>query len=493
MQVVSVVLLLALALALRVYRLQDESITRDELACAAYLHHPTLGEYMVKRAHDDPAIVMPLYFVSQYYWGRLVGLSPIPLRILPLAFSMATLVVLYLFGRRLLGHTAGIVALMCATFSKLLIFESQELRMYAFTFFFALASVYALYRALNDAQRHWWVLNVLFTACLVWTHILALPLLVVEGLFLIASRPREIGLQIRWGIAVSIPVLAMPIYVLTATEAPSDEMGWMPLPWRARFISTFLYTFTGSKMDHFDELAHAVGNQWGAVLLTVFFTVAGLWLVVRMLLAPPAGLGPQETLRRRQTFALLTFWLVIPASVLYVTSYVYRPCYIERYAYHSAFAAYLGLGCAIALLPSRYLRVASIAVLAGIYALLATDLVRPLRPNFASGIAYINENATAGDVFAATDVNSRIPTNYYLQQGATPVLSPDEFTDYVVKNATEGNRVWAVFYAEYPINPKEFEERLRANGIVSDVRIFPGWQDLRVYKLTREAPKTAAG
>ncbi len=286
----------------------------------------------------------------------------------------------------------------------------------------------------------------------------------------------------------------MPIYILTAKEAPpNDEMGWMPLPWRARFISTFFYTFTGSKMDHFDPLAHAAGNQWGAVLLAAFFTVAALWLVARVLLAPPACLGTQETLRRRQAFVLLTLWLVIPASVLYVTSYVYRPCYIERYAFHSAFAAYLGLGCAIALLPSRYLRVAAITALAGIYALLATDLVRPLRPNFASGIAFINENATAGDVYAATDVNSRIPTNYYLRQGSAPVLSPEEFTEYVVENATAGHRVWAVFYAEYPINPEEFEEHLRANRIEAEVRIFPGWQDLRVYRLTREAPKAAAG
>lgn len=482
----AVLAVLLVGILLRVYRIQDESISRDELACAAHLHHTSLSEYLSSRERDDPSVVMPLYFIAQYFWAKCFGLSPTVLRILPLLFSIATLLILYDFGRRLHGHTAGLVAMLCASCSKLLVFESQELRMYAFTFLFAVLSVYALWRALYDGPRYWWRIHVLATACLVWTHILALPLLVVEGLFLLCVRPRQVGLWVRWGVAVSIPILATPFHILTATEAPPrDEMGWLPLPWRARLISTFLYTFTGAKMDHFDPLVHAWGGPIAAILLAALFVAAGLWLAMRILLVPSDTSAAEERARLRHMLVLLATWLLFPPIALYITSHIVRPCYIERYVYLSAFAAYLGLGFAIASLPSRGLRVAACAVLATLYAVLATDMVRPLRPDFVNGIAYINQNATPDDAFAATDVNSRNPTNYYLNHGASPVLTPEEFPDYVLRSVGEGKQTWAVYYAEYPIEPKGFEARLRDAGIHSDVRIFPGWQDLRVYRLTR--------
>ncbi|MBX7255003.1 MAG: glycosyltransferase family 39 protein [Candidatus Hydrogenedentes bacterium] len=485
-QILSVILVLLVAVLLRVYRIQDESLSRDELACANHLLQPGLIQYMISRAHDDPPEVLPLYFVAQYYWSNIVGPSPLAWRILPLASSLLTLLLLYDFGRRLQGHVAGLVTMLCASCSKLLIFESQELRMYGFTFFFGVLSVYALYRALYEGPRWWWGVHAVASACMAWTHILSLPLLVVFGVFLLATKWREFGLIVRWGIAAAVPVLAIPLYVLTAKETPpNDEMAWLPLPWRARFIDTFLYAFPGSKMDVFDPLAHAIGGVTAAIALAGVFALAGIWLVYRTVLAPPSDCPPDVRVRNREITLLLAIWLVLPPALLYVTSYIVRPCYIERYVYLAAFASYLGVGSAIALIPSRGLRAAAVTLLACLYALLCTDLVRPLRPDFLNGIAYVNENASPSDAFAATDINSRIPVNYYLKHGASPVVSPEEFPEHLIKAVNEGKQAWGVFYAEYPINAQEFEKKLQENGIASEVRVFPGWQDLRVYKLNR--------
>jgi mannosyltransferase len=137
--------ILLVAFALRVYRLDAQSIWWDEghsieMASAALARVPTLPGMDV---HP------PGYFALLHLWMAVAGRSEFALRYLCVAFSMLTVALLIRFGRELAGWRAGWAAGGLAAVSPLFVTYAQEVRMYALVTFFALASVYFQWKILE--------------------------------------------------------------------------------------------------------------------------------------------------------------------------------------------------------------------------------------------------------------------------------------------------------------------------------------------------------
>ncbi len=94
------ILIFLLALALRGYRLDGQSLWADEGNSAALASRP-LAQIAHDSAHD---IHPPLYYWLLHGWTRLAGTSEIALRSLSALLGLLLVWLIYLIGRRLHGQ-----------------------------------------------------------------------------------------------------------------------------------------------------------------------------------------------------------------------------------------------------------------------------------------------------------------------------------------------------------------------------------------------------
>ena len=119
-------LILLLALCLRCYRLDGQSLWADEGNSAA-LATRSLATITRDAARD---IHPPLYYYLLHCWVRLFGNSEIALRSLSVLSGTALVLVTYLLGRELFNRRVALIAALLAAVSPFQVHYSQETRMY---------------------------------------------------------------------------------------------------------------------------------------------------------------------------------------------------------------------------------------------------------------------------------------------------------------------------------------------------------------------------
>ncbi len=119
-------LIILLALCLRLYRLDGQSLWADEGNSAA-LAARSLTTITRGAARD---IHPPLYYYILHFWVRILGRSEIALRSLSALTGTALVFVTYLLGGELFKRRVAFIACFLAAISPFHIYYSQETRMY---------------------------------------------------------------------------------------------------------------------------------------------------------------------------------------------------------------------------------------------------------------------------------------------------------------------------------------------------------------------------
>lgn len=120
-------LIVALALGLRLWRLDSQSLWADE-GNSASLALRSWADISLAAAAD---IHPPLYYWLLNLWVELFGSSENGLRSLSVIASVATVGLTYDLGRRLFGRVAGLLAAFLLALAPFHIYYAQEARMYA--------------------------------------------------------------------------------------------------------------------------------------------------------------------------------------------------------------------------------------------------------------------------------------------------------------------------------------------------------------------------
>ena len=249
----TLLVILLLAFALRVYRLDGQSLWYDE-AVTAHVASQGISE-LTRWTADD--IQPPLYYYVVAGWTRLAGRGEWALRFPSVCFSLLTVALMWSLARRLFGagragQIAGLVAALLAAISPLYVYFAQEARMYAqLTFLCALAG-YALLRTMDDGRwtigvdsslvtRHsslvWWPTFILASVAALYTHYFAAFLLLAYGVCVILAciprliRPESRGraarqLAVFGGAALAIVVLYLPWLPAMLTRYRVDSSYW---------------------------------------------------------------------------------------------------------------------------------------------------------------------------------------------------------------------------------------------------------------------------
>jgi uncharacterized membrane protein len=489
---VLVAALLISAFAWRTYRISDESLWHDEATSVLYLQAPTLADYFKTQTEIDPAIV-PLYFVIEYYTSWATGHSVMALRAVSLTFGMLTLVVLYAFGRRLFGPTGGLLALLFGAFSKTMLVQSQEIRMYGLTYLLALAAMYAFYRALTDKKPVWWVLNVLLNCALVFTHLLALSVLVAQGVAFLALRRHRILPIVWWSLAHLPGLIPLALWVRSIdTGAIDRHLGWLSPPSIMHVLGCYLYSFPGTKFGLGDPVRYQLFaipylHLWGAAFIIACF----VFIRRRKTIVTHLDENAAQTYDRPAA-ALLISWLIVPVVCLFILSYLVRPCLSDRYLGYQSFPMFLMMAGCVVTLKTPFRKKLAVAFLLLMTVCNAFSFDRPLRINSAAGVQYLESRVAPEDTILFTGKRCVPPFTYYSKVDPKRFIISMDYQKEVIDAIETGNTVWLIVARVWSptirVSAKAIDELLKDRSYEIERKEFPGFAPLNIYRVKKPAP-----
>ncbi len=174
----ALILSLWLAWGLYLYRLDAQSLWYDEGVTATIAQRP-IGALTQWTARD---IQPPLYYYVVAGWGRLAGWSEWSLRFVSAWWGLLTVGLMAALTVRLTGHRlAGLLAALLTALHPLLLYYSQEARMYTMLLALGVLTGYLLLRTRHANQPLLWLAYLLTAAAAVYTHYFAFFLLLALG------------------------------------------------------------------------------------------------------------------------------------------------------------------------------------------------------------------------------------------------------------------------------------------------------------------------
>jgi hypothetical protein len=219
------VVILWLALGLRLYRLEGQSLWYDEGITVA-LAGRDLATITRSAAAD---IHPPFYYYVLHTWMAFVGNSPTAVRSLSALIGTALVALTYALGRRLFGSLVGLSAAFLAAISPFQVYYSQETRMYILVTALAALSVYAFLRLnlqspisnlrwrleIGDWRFFTWpLLFITATTAALYTHYFAFTVWLAVNLAVlwgVVARRLERRAVLRWGaMQVAVAALYLP-------------------------------------------------------------------------------------------------------------------------------------------------------------------------------------------------------------------------------------------------------------------------------------------
>ena len=300
-------LIILMGLALRLFRLEGQSLWYDE------------GITWLLSQMDSPATLIrwtaadiqpPLYYLLIWLTDILYGHSEWALRFPSALFGTLTIPLLARLARRLWPATSlteTLTALIVAL-SPLMVYYGQEARMYTLLVFAASLSSYflltALARPVDRLAPLWYALT---AAAALYTHYFAAFLLLAHGVYALGSNWRQWRrLALMFGLTGLLFSPWLPTLLGRLGDDPSYWAGSLKLN---EAIRKLLISFTAG-----ETVLEATGF-WLMLIFAALLLIGGGWVVITHNKPP----------------TLLLWWLVLPPLLILGLSYR-SPKFNPRYA-----------------------------------------------------------------------------------------------------------------------------------------------------------------
>lgn len=321
--------------ALRLTLLGEQSLWYDEGVTWLLSQMQTLGELIAWTAAD---IQPPLYYLLMWGSDRLFGSSEWALRWPSAIFNTLTISLIYVLARQLWpGRTlqSAFFAWLAAfifTLSPLMVYYSQEARMYTLLVLEATVSSYLLLKILHHQDREYHQFHrksflpffyILTTTAALYTHYFAVFLLLAHAAFagLVLWRhgwPRRLLRQIL--LVLGLPALLfgpwLPILLARLGDDPSYWPGALKLH---EAVRKTLISFTVG------ETVFEQTGIWLALGYLLILMGGTVWAIFRW--PKLRTFGPRD---RLESLSFLLLWLLLPLVLILTLSYQ-SPKFNPRY------------------------------------------------------------------------------------------------------------------------------------------------------------------
>lgn len=217
--------ILAVALAVRLFRLTWPGIWSDE-GFSIFLARSPLPDLVLGTAND---LHPPLFYSLLKVW-LLPGFSEVWVRLFPLLWGVATVVLVWHIGRHFFRPAVGIWAAFFLALSPLHVAYSREVRMYIVLVFLSALSLYLAWRWATEASPGTWAGGIAATLLALYTQNLALFLLPVENILVMTTlvARRRWGALGHWLLGQVLLVLGyLPWFPITVYQTLFHKATWL--------------------------------------------------------------------------------------------------------------------------------------------------------------------------------------------------------------------------------------------------------------------------
>ncbi len=518
-------LITLLALWLRLYRLDAQSLWYDE-GFSVYLARMEVAEITARTAAD---IQPPLYYYLLHGWIGLFGDSEAAVRGLSALLGVLTVPLFYGLAWRLFGsRTAGLLAALLVAVSPPHVWYGQEARMYTLLTFLCLLSSYFLLLLVQRMPSHprWsgdlllWLAFTLTNIAALYTHYFAAFVLAFQGLYLLlvwlcrGLRPARLILGgLASGAVTVLAYLPWLPFLLTRYQA---DVSYLPgrLKLSEALLDIALFFTGGESVPEPVGVLLALGCAGLLILCLLALLLQGArskrQVTSDMHPAPRTGQYPMSNIHYPLTFLFL--YLFLPPALILALAY-HSPKFNARYVLLSHPALLLILAGGLAALWQKrrsYLgnlirwtvATLSLAFLLGVAAYAdhnAYTNPAVARADFRGAARYLRRQIgpdetvilCSGHMFPIFDYYSRGLERYLLPD--SPTLDTTRTLDYAI--ADDLNRwlagrggVWLVLWQDEVVDPVGYLPAMLAEaGQEQPVRqTFVGVR-LRHYRLSSGA------
>jgi len=475
-QAVVVAGLMIIATALRLTHLTFHSLDLDE-SVSVWLAQQPAGELIRNTLNLAWDPHPPGYYVLLKAWMGLFGSGEVAVRLLSALAGIAFVGLVYLVGKHLFDFSTALIAALLVAANPLLIWLSQEVRMYMPVATLSLAAMYCLIRALDAVERPawgWWVGYVLLGLVACYFHLFASLLLPVATVYVLIRGLRNRRLWPIGGLAVALIGVAYLPFAVNAWKAgqTAPEINVYPL------------------LSFKDQLYELM-----LVFMARFLRSKPAWLIWPMILAAAAigaGLWPHADPQKRRGWALLIAWLFIPLlAFFWITAR--RPVFNPKYLVSLLAAFWLAMAAGIARLGRRKWWLILPALLpAALMAGLGWQYVwstQALREDWRTAARYVGERATAEDKIFVHLHYAHIPFDYYYA-GRAMVFAPlgsrppaVQDLDELLAPYADANVLWLVQSQEWNTDPQHVVERWFSDRGPVVTEQYPVGMSIKAYAL----------
>ena len=264
----------------------------------------------------------PLHHIALWLTVHVLGDGEFAVRLPSMIAGTLVIPALYLLGRELYDRRTALIAAAFAAASPLLVWYSQEARMFAFVTLFGLLALYTQLRAIREGGLANWAAYILATSALLWSHYFGLLLILVQqvvfvGVIIHRKRAGEAISPIALGFAYSFAVLALQLVLLgvfAVEQYNSTGAGVGSSP-----------SGTYEDLSFYAVVANVAWALWGYHPDGITELLAALWplfLLVSLLLLGRGG--------SRQTL-LLAAAVIVPIVLLLGAAFIDRELFEVRY------------------------------------------------------------------------------------------------------------------------------------------------------------------
>jgi 4-amino-4-deoxy-L-arabinose transferase-like glycosyltransferase len=328
---ISLFLIILLGLFLRLYHLGYYDFWYDEVISFFRAKHIIqIFRYDFFQYQFDP----PLFYVL---------LAPLVeftrneffLRLFPAIIGVITIYFSYRFGKRFFSKKVGLILAFLLSISPFHIYYSQELRAYSLLILITIISYFSFYLYIGERKFKYYIFWILSSLLLLYTHNLAIFLLISQILFLLIEYKKIKSIFNRLLVAILIILIFYLPWIFQLLKEyqfakATGEFSWVPKISFFTILQTFNIFNAGYNSDKLSLILVSL------IYFSLFFI--GLYYL-------------KNNLKRN----LLLTWIFTPVILLILVSFILPRIYIYRTISYILPAYLLIISISIFSLPKKFI------------------------------------------------------------------------------------------------------------------------------------------
>ncbi|HEY3845415.1 MAG TPA: glycosyltransferase family 39 protein [Acidimicrobiales bacterium] len=360
----------------------------------------------------------PLYFSVLWATVRVFGSGELAVRLPSIIAGALVIPMLFLLGREAYDRRTGVVAAAVGSLAPIMVWYSQEARMYALLMLFGVIALWAQVRIFRRGGRLAWVIYAAASIAMIWTQYFgALQVVVQQAAFLYAIHARHRRgegtreLMVPWAVsAAAIAVCLAPLAPFAYQQFMVNQTGGKGFGGPQQVGSAA--SLSGNHLTIYAALANLIWAVWGYHSNAVMALLAALW--------PLGMLFALVLLGRHQGRVTTLFVLAVlgPGLVMFCLGMVKRDLFDIRYLSTTVPVLVVLLARLVTAIPRTV-----VAVTMGAVVLMASMTVglidqqyngaNPRTYDFRGALAAVEAQARPGDVVYYDPVDLREVVEYY--------------------------------------------------------------------------------